>query len=643
MEHKLQKNTEQHGKPTESFREKIRKINPSYGFNVWTLSGLWMIAIFMGWWIAQFKTGSAGNFGSISMPIGMFSELTGWFPLAAEVSRGNLFPSEPSLGTGLSQFSFYPYISIWSHGFFIALFGIQGADFIGTTLFPLVAFFMLVQIYNRYLPTRWSISLAAVGLIGFVSLPFREFLNDLLRGIGWRELGTTQNLEVAHFPMPAFSLTIFLITFYLSIQNKRLTLRNISPITLLWALQIMVHPINVLLGLFFWFTAFPLRLCRQNQDKNLVWQLRQIAIQGLLAIVVMLPSLWAYYNLGQSNIGFSTIGFSQGEETLKVFNTFYFTSYFILPLLLLGFVYKIYRVDPYEVLIKFWPVLLMMTIEFMVVCFPGVLNFKIPSDLIFTRIGIFFLHFYYFVPFLYYVSRSSQQYHLASEQNQLGTKIKSGLEWFFNSASKVYLVLLWVLLTFYAISSMHQFWIQKKKEAPLLENAWEMTRILNSETPEGKTLVSEEPLVNLLLPVDGRNGTLWISRFSNRVSQETILEALALYAHIFNWTEKEYLSLIMPGEIQQQGVRAIANLSREKIRSSGVGYWLIMGKSSLSDSNAASSYKEKARNIFQNLELKTALRRFKVYKIFSKGPLADWVPVKSKTTHELGNLYFTGQ
>ena len=220
---------------------------------------------------------------------------------------------------------------------------------------------------------------------------------------------------------------------------------------------------------------------------------------------------------------------------------------------------------------------------------------------------------------------------------------KHFFEWFFNSASKVYLVLLWVLLTFYAISSMHQFWIQKKKEAPLLENAWEMTRILNSETPEGKTLVSEEPLVNLLLPVDGRNGTLWISRFSNRVSQETILEALALYAHIFNWTEKEYLSLIMPGEIQQQGVRAIANLSREKIRSSGVGYWLIMGKSSLSDSNAASSYKEKARNIFQNLELKTALRRFKVYKIFSKGPLADWVPVKSKTTHELGNLYFTGQ
>ncbi|MBT5868937.1 MAG: hypothetical protein HOH38_08875, partial [Nitrospinaceae bacterium] len=345
MEQKLLKSVTPHETPTKSFRETSQGIKLPSEFGIWIISGLWMVAIFGSSWVAQFKAGTIDYFGSITMSAGIFSELTGWLPLAAEVSRGNLFPSEPSIGSGASQLGFYPYISVWVHGLFIALFGVQGASFIGTTLFPIIAFFLLIKIYNRYLPTQWSISLAGVGLIGFVSLPFREFLASITMGIGWRELGTTQNMEIAHFPMPAFSLTIFLFIFNLSIENKRLTIKNISPITLLWALQLLIHPVNALLGLFFWFTAFPLRLIRQNQKKALIWHVQQITIQGLLAFIVMAPTLWAYYSLGQSNIGFTTLGFSQGKTEVEVFKAFYFIVYFALPLLLLGSVYKIFRVD----------------------------------------------------------------------------------------------------------------------------------------------------------------------------------------------------------------------------------------------------------------------------------------------------------
>lgn len=618
-------------------RERLQYIDDSKESIFLILSFLWMLAISLSWWLAQKMSGTMGYFGSTEMPYGIFSELTSWLPMAAEVSRGNLFPSEPSLGTGATGFSFYPYISIWFHGLLITLLGIQGADFFGTTFFPTAAFILLVFIYNQYLPSRWSVSLAAVGLIGFVSLPFREFLGNLLTGTGWRELGTIQNLEVAHFPMPAFSLVCFLAVFYLSIHNKRLTLGNMIPISILWGLQILVHPINAILGLLFWFTTIPLKLSRQNQKKSLGWLLAQVALQGILVLAVTAPTLWAYYNLGQSSIDFQTLGVSHGEG--EIFSSFYYIAYFAFPLSLLAFVYKIYRVDPFEIFIKFWPVLLMMCTEFIIITLPVVFDITIPSDLVFLRMGIFFLHFYYFVPFLYYFSRSPKQYHLASEKNHLSTRIRYYFEWFFNSASKVYLFFLWALLTVFVVASAYRYWDHSSQQAPALKAAWEKTQLLSQQTPPGKVVVAQDPLVNLLIPVNGRQGTLWISRFSNQVSEKTILESLALYAHIFDWSEQDYLEFIMPGNIQKLGFNAVVPLNSREIKSAGVGYWLIMGKSLMRDLKMTEEYRDKARKIFQDIVPIEALRRFKVQKIISETPVAQWLPVASKTESKLGTLY----
>tara|TARA_B100000315_G_scaffold255960_1_gene300694 strand:- start:464 stop:1495 length:1032 start_codon:yes stop_codon:yes gene_type:complete len=82
-----------------------------------------------------------------------------------------------------------------------------------------------------------------------------------------------------------------------------------------------------------------------------------------------------------------------------------FILYSFLPMILAIISSTIFMVDPYESLVKFWPILLMSIIE-IIIRYISVLNIvSIDIELAINRISVYFLHFFYYVPFLRIVSR----------------------------------------------------------------------------------------------------------------------------------------------------------------------------------------------------------------------------------------------
>ena len=264
------------------------------------LALIWIVTVFSGWDLAQAIFGASTNFGISSESFSMFSEKTSWLPLAAEVARGNILPTQPSLATGASGLSFLPYLSVWAQGFFIALFGVQNTHIIGGMLFPAACFAVLVLIYREYIPLRWSIAFAAVGLISFAGFPFREFLTHLLLGGGWAEQGVLQPPDIASFPLPAFSLLMFLLAFRSSVRRVYLTPMRISALTFFWAIQSQVHVVNVVFGLPLWFLILGVSLWRRERGGNISLIVSTVVVQVLFAFVLCVPAMIGY--LGAESI-----------------------------------------------------------------------------------------------------------------------------------------------------------------------------------------------------------------------------------------------------------------------------------------------------------------------------------------------------
>jgi hypothetical protein len=268
-------------------RESIRRLLASTRFErvFFILVAIWALTIFSAWPLAIILTTDYVIAPLTGIGEAAFGTVTSWMPLAAETARGNLFPATPSLGQGDASFGFYPYITLWIHGLTIAIFGLKGAAIIGGAIWPAATLVLMVVLFRRFLPRRWAFTLAAVGAIAFSDLPLREFLFGIAQGVGWQDLGVAVAPNLADFPIPSLTLTLFLITLLLSLDRRRLSARRLPFITILWALQSQIHPVNAAVGLIFWFTHFPFELARQNRAIKLSQLLPQYGFQAILALL----------------------------------------------------------------------------------------------------------------------------------------------------------------------------------------------------------------------------------------------------------------------------------------------------------------------------------------------------------------------
>ena len=597
------------------------------------LGGLWVAALFAAFaWAAW-----TGPFTIVAEAEPQLSTDTSWLPLAAEVARGNFFPNMPSLGTGTSGLSFYPYITLWIHGLFVALFGPSGAGAVGQVLWPTIAFLLMWKIYRIYLPRRWSLMLAAIGLIVFVPLPLRTFLIGLVHGEGWRSVNVPAPPDSAGFPIPSFTLATFLLCFLLSERRRRLSDRRLVFVTVLWALQTQVHLVNAAIGLIFWFSRFPQMLRRQRPELPNGQLVRIFVVQAAIALVTMLPAIIAW----SSVLGSDAFLGQDREAPIGLFGRYYYFTYLILPLLFMAVLYRIIRIDRFELIARFWPVYLLMLVEFALVTVNLWFGIGVSAESIFSRLGVFFLHLFYYVPIIHFLTRANAMppagsYLGGTESHWLAIAVRNTVQWIVNEASKVYLPILFVVLTVYAGASILKV-REFTRDTIAVETADARTAvgILTDGASSGSLLVSDIPGVNLMVPVEGRFATLWVSRFSNQIVSDETVARLALYAHLVGWTADDFEAFMAP---DMPPAPAPITFTRGHVPQ-GVGYWLAFHRTVISGESALKGHQDRMRAAFMavNPAQETVTRG--VSRILSRSPLPAGVPAAEVRETQAGWLY----
>ena len=359
-----------------------------------------------------------------SAPFARINDDTSWLPLAVEVSRGNIF-AQGGL-TSSFFFVFRPWLSIWVSGILISFFGISGLQFIGHVIMPVVSVLMAALVFQRFVPRWWAAALAAIAFVSFSDLPFHQFVLAILKGDGWRDLGMAQMAIIAGTPMPSISLLPFLVAFHVSLLRRRITLRRLTFLSILWGLQGQFHFLSGLFGYVFWLLYLCIRYRRQEKGRAHIGRL--IFFQYFLMLFFALPTFIGIFQ-STSVGGFFRI---DGEDTRFVYEAYHLVTYFLFPLVALAVVLCIQRIDMIDVALRFWPVWTFMAIEIAFVVFDHSFGRAPLGEVLFLRMGVF-LHVLYFVPVIHYLTRPADRYTFGPESRSISVFLRMSLYSFFVS------------------------------------------------------------------------------------------------------------------------------------------------------------------------------------------------------------------
>ena len=591
------------------FLENDKKLNWIWLSVIGGAVAIWVFALF-----ASFSPLKALLLGIPLNSLGYssFAELSNhavWWQLAARVSEGILLPISPALAEPNQGLAFYPYITIWVHGFLIALFGTEITAFIGVLFLPIVAFLLLTIIYRHFVDWRWAIFLSSLGLIAFSGFPFRAFLYGLFKGKGWMELGQSSALDILQFPFPALSLVVFAAVFLASIRRTRLSPIRITVLTLLWGMQAYIHILNAFIGIIFWLSFVTFRLFRQDRDKFTANSIRLLLLQVLILLSVTSVAVIGYFGLlNQGHGAMREPTFNEGvlANTILI-------GYLVTPLILLAFLSQIKVIDIFELRTKFLPVWVLLGSECFLLLVHSLLNLGPSAELINARLGMFFIHPLSFLPVIYYATRTGLTFGRSSQLHVLRSRINNSVQWLFNEASYVYLPVFYVLLTFYVVASALHGLDEATNfgQSATLTSEEELLLVSSAFVKSSGTAVVESPGANLLLPMRVGSGSLWAPRIANQsLPKVEAIERLALYARLVGWSEDRFLAFMEPinQDFSLFGDRVV--LTNVTV-TPGVGYWLVHHYDSLSSIELA-RYRSNLRQIFSDIDVAQALKRFKV-------------------------------
>ena len=577
---------------------------------IFLVSIIWIAIIFSTWDLRQYLLLGEYFNKLIISDYWILSNHVSWIALSNEVSQGNFFPVYSFHDYTFSEFRFFPYLSLWFSGLLIYIFGVTDSVLVGSTLLPVLSYIYMTLIFKNFLPWRWSISLSSLGVLGFSSASFRDFLSGLIMGRGWLDLGVNNFPDIVNFPFPAISLLSFLFVFYLSIKKIYMSKMRMILLSVLWGIQSQVHIVNAIIGIPFWIGLLILVNFRSNRNHWEAKQTRQLLVHFFIILLICLPALFSILAQVINNEGLSIL--VDTSTNLKSINWFMIIVYFAVPLAALAFTYRVFRVDPYEIVYKFFPIWIVMSVELILVLLWGFFGIGIPSELLFNRITLFFLHIFYFVPPIYYMNRFKFNYHFGTESLLISKKIRSMLHWFFRDASLVYLPLFFLLLTAFSISSSEKsFQHFKEYVVPAHKEVSKIIHLLSEGVESDEVLIGPDNITNISLMYRGEYKTLWTNKIISVDDRGSVIERFSLYAKIIGWTEDDFLLFMKPSDLTYSTKRIALNSSRVV---PGLGYWLTFNNKIMKDVEIDKLIL-KLKDIYKKINVNKMLKEYNVKKI----------------------------
>ena len=304
-------------------------------------------------------------------------------------------------------------------------------------LIPGSIFFVLQYILLKYLKFLWATTISVLSIVSYAAYDFKEFLFNLIFNFDDLKILSQKKIILLEYPNISFSLLLFLLITLFCLNINKFKFYQISVLTFFWSCFSFLSFSGSIIGLIFWMIYSSIRVFRLS--KNLAKSL-YVLIYNLIFYSIFLYLFKDFLSLEGHTV-----------ENIYKFSFSYFILYFFMPIILIFFIYLFYKIDFYELIVKFLPIYALMVSDIIVslyflkynVNYLGFEYFVYPH---------FFLHFLYIIPVIYYLSKPLSPF-ILNKKNSLNT-IKHVIFIFFNIWSKFYLSLIIILLLIFLITPM---------------------------------------------------------------------------------------------------------------------------------------------------------------------------------------------
>ena len=294
---------------------------------------------------------------------------------------------------------------------------------------PTLVFVFLQKILLKYVDFLWATSISALSSFSYAGYDFKNFLFKLFFSFSDLQELASKKIILLEYPTISFAILIFLIITFACLKINRFSLIQISTITITWSLFSFYSFSGSVIGLIFWTIYSSIRVFRLR--KSFLTAL----FTGTLSLVFFMLFI-IFFNNFISMEGYSV-------DNIYSFKLSYFLFYFVGPLILVFMIYFFYKIDFYEIIIKFTPIYVLMLSDLIASIYLANYKDTYQSHEYFIY-PHFILHFLYITPIVYYLTKPLSPF-VENKKNKINS-IKKYIFIFFNDMSKIYLPVLILLL-----------------------------------------------------------------------------------------------------------------------------------------------------------------------------------------------------
>lgn len=568
-------------------------------------------------------------YGVLDVSAQRWEEVVLYMPFSQTFSLETLFPIAPVLDPTLQGSSIYPWISFLLFGLINKGIALGNPDIVllfCDILLPILSFWLVYLVFKRYVSRSWALLLALFGITYYSGCHFADVFGCLMGTCSDDGFGFCIGLpEICRVPFPGISLLLFLIPFYLTLRDHRLTPNRLCILSILWALQIEVYVFNFLAGSIFF--TFWLIWARYMTDK----EVHPGKIVGSVCIFWILCILFfvQFHTAAISVVGRQLMPkLFEPTHSLLVTTDWGVLIGLSLPIGLLAITFYLFQGDFYELFHRYTPIFLAMAVDLIIGLVHLINGWHINSELYFHRISNILFRFFYFIPFFYLIGlpqkRGLQREGKLSQL--LHYDIPIFLRRYVHRYRSIYTGIGVALISVYMTgSAVHTANAHERFTAlamPVIVKQIDIIKEL--DLPPHSIVVFQDLAANLLAPAITHYSGLLPSTFGNFVSEKDIRERILLYAKLMGYSEQRFKTFMAPDMFFQN---FNSYDKKHKVVDSdqmkhGLGWWLLNHKLRL-DPVELDHYMEKLSAEYCSLNIVEELQRIPVAAIVLSGPVPE--------------------
>lgn len=303
---------------------------------------------------------------------------------------------------------------------------------LSTIIFPTITFILIILTFRRFINDQWAILMALIGVSFIEEYPFRLFVFDILQDEF--SLLAEKSPILQNFPFPSLTVLIAVFAVFIISKQEFISFNRALISTIVVAGAFYIHAINSAFIIVFWLIYYLVRCVRQYG----------LGIQSVLMFAAQILVFLLLISYGVFNADFS-----RESNAIHKSSAHYILLYWCIPIALTFTILIVRRIDSRDFFFRFLPVVLLLSLE-VCVFFLDIIGFlKLNFDFLYQGFAQIFMHSFYFIPIIHYLSRGHNVYSSGIESSKISAFFSASLQKGYDMVENYFLVPLVIILLLY--------------------------------------------------------------------------------------------------------------------------------------------------------------------------------------------------